>query len=32
MDENVKSSHSEDVERGEFFVNERVFLSDEAKP
>ena len=32
MDEDAQSSHSEDVERGEFLVNERVLLRSETKP
>ena len=32
MDEDAQSSHSEDVERGEVLVNERVLLSGETKP
>ena len=32
MDDDAKSLHSEDVERGEVLVNERVLLSGETKP
>ena len=32
MDEDAQSSHSEDVERGEVLVNERVLLSGESEP
>ena len=32
MDEDAHSSHSEDAERGEVLVNERVLLSGETKP
>ena len=32
IDEDEKSSHSEDVERGEVLVNKRVLLSGETKP
>ena len=32
MDEDAQSSHSEDVERGEVLVNERVLLSGEIEP
>ena len=31
MDEDVQSSHSKDVERGEVLVNKRVLLSGETK-
>ena len=32
MDEDVQSSHSKDVERGEVLVNEKVLVIDETKP
>ena len=32
MDEDAQSSHSEDAERGEVLVNERVLLSGETEP
>ena len=32
MDDDAQSSHSEDVERGEVLVNERVLMSDETEP
>ena len=32
VDENAKSSHFEDVERGEVLVNRRVLLSSETEP
>ena len=32
MDDDARSSHSKDVERGEFLINERVLLSGETKP
>ena len=32
MDDNAQSSHSEDVDKGEVLVNERVLLSGEIEP